>query len=307
MMKDNNIWVCFTMDVERIEKYSPTGGAPNLEFSRKSMDSFCNALLKSGFHATFFIVPDAACDQKEFLREIAREGHELGMHFHDQSWKNHWKKPDSYDYLGGYIANIQRVKLLEAKKQWEDALGFSAKCIRPGNFSANDNTFLLLSKTGFTHGSISQPGRNFNNYKANWEGACRNVHRAHKAFRLIEGDLDFIEVPATTGSTINDKVGWGGFGDIRLEGTDIKTITAVIKNDIERQLNEGVKYKHLCFFTHNFANYWNDSSVSGSLRKMIDQLTTMLPEIAVEYGLNLKGATIGKVRETFLLAEKDRF
>ena len=293
---ENKLWVCFTMDVERIAQFSPPGGPENLEVAHRSVDSYCQILADNGFFATLFIVPEAAYDQRQLLKQKAVEGHELGLHFHDQSFLDHWKNPDLYDYLGGYTLEIQRGKLLEAKKIWINALETEPKTMRPGNFSANDSTFPLLTELGFTHGSVSQPGRNWNIFKANWENACRNVHRGHCAYRLVEGDLDFVEIPVTTG---NESMGEWGFGDIRLEGADIQTIINISRNDIERQINEGISFKHLCYFTHNTVNYYDKGNRESYRGDLLTELLAALKEMSAARGLELEGATTRSLREAY--------
>ena len=293
----NDLWVCFTQDVERIIEYSPTGGPSDWVAAKNSTDSYCKILKEGGFYATLFVVPDTASEQRDFLIEKKNEGHELGMHFHDQSYLDHWMRPECYDYLGGYTAEEQKAKLMEAQNRWKEALGFYPKAMRGGNFSANDSTYAVLVEIGFTHGSVSQPGRDCNEYMANWEGACRDVHRAHKAFRHVAGDLDFVEIPATTDTTPQSV--WR-FGDIRIEGTNAETLCRVTENDIARQIKNDVGFKHLCYFTHNTVNYYDEANKANYCGDKIKILSRHIGDLCDKYNLNLRPATLAGIREAYL-------
>ena len=177
-------------------------------------------------------------------------------------------------------------------------MGYSPLAFRPGNFSANDETFAVIREVGFTHGSVSQPERSINGYKAVWKGASRNVHKAHSAFRLIEGDLDFVEVPVTVAVEMDTAGNWTGTGDIRLEYTSLESLDAAVCNEIKRQTDEKASFKHLCFFTHNFVAYSDDTNDSRG--KLLADLAKKLPEIADKNGFAIKGATIRSVRNAFI-------
>ena len=281
--------VCFTMDVERIASKSPSGGPETWESAERSVTDYCAILAQAGYQATLFIVPDTADKQAGLFRQLKQEGHECGMHFHAQSWKDNYKDPDDHDYLGGYGPEEQYGLLKEAKEQCEKALGFSPVSFRPGNFSANDTTFRVLGSLGFTGGSVSQPGRCVPSYKAVWSKAPREIHRAHPAFRLVPGDLDFVEVPVTSDQTVEKH--WTGVGDTRFEACDADTIIRAARAEIGHQIKEKAPLQHLCFFTHNFADYGQGKQSSRPvLQKVIDSL----PAIAAEYDLEAEGCTIAR-------------
>lgn len=293
MTKNNILWVTFSMDVERILELSPVGGPLTWEQAERSVRSYCDILMEKGYPATLFIVPDTAEKQSELLRALAREGHECGMHFHDQGWKDHWQTPDEYKYLGEYSGEMQKKYLAEARDQTAQALGFTPDAFRPGNLSANDETFVALREVGFTHGSNSLPGRHWP-VVAEWQNACLDVHRTHRESRLIPGDMDFVEIPITGGQTT--------FVDTRFEDASGELIADTIEKSIQRQIQEGVAFKHICLFTHNFVRYWDAEPTEDeyvgihSLRMTLERL----PEIAAAAGLEVRGATMKSIREAFL-------
>jgi hypothetical protein len=311
-----------TMDVERIEDLSPTGGPPTWEFAERSVRSYCGLLAEYGLPTTLFVVPDTATAQAKMLREMAQEtGAELGMHFHAQSWRDHYRTPEAYDYLGGYTAEEQHRFLSGARDQVAESLGEHPRAFRPGNFSANDATFGVLADLGFTHGSVSQPGRSVPRAKAVWAGVSRparpgsrsaktvwrdahlDVHRAHRAFRMVPGDLDFIEVPLTSDQERTDH--WTGVGDVRFEQSTSEQVAKAVRQHVARQVAEKTPFKHVCLFGHNTGNFWSADRSEEGYRGELEGAVIKIREIADEFGLEVKGATLRDVREAFLEMEGD--
>jgi len=288
-----------TMDVERIAEYSPSGGPSTWAFAERSVRSFCELLADEGLRSTLFVVPDTAVEQGTMLRETADQtGAELGMHLHPNSWKEHYLQHERYDCLGGYTADEQRVMLAEALAQTRDGLGIRPLAFRGGNFSASDATFGILTDLGFTHGSLSQPGRAVTAVRAVWTDACADVHRAHRAFRLAPGDLDFIEAPVTTDRERTDH--WTGTGDVRFESATPEQVAKAVRQEVSRQVETSAPMKHVCLFTHNYVNYWSDDPKERGRRSVLQRSIAHIRRIADELGLAVCGATLQEVRAAFL-------
>jgi len=292
------LYTCFTMDVERILAQSPTGGPESWDFARRSIRDYCSFLSERGFAVTMFIVPDAAVELADLLTEMRSLGHLCGMHFHPQSWGDHYLRAEEYDYLGGYGAHEQAEMLGQAKQQWEDALGFPCRAFRPGNFSANEHTFPVLASLGLTSGSVSQPGRYVPAFKACWRDASRAVHRANAANPLQAGDVDFVEVPATTDTSRTDH--WSGVGDARFEDWDASAILDAIADSLRWQQRECSPIRHLCLFTHDFVDYSPDQKGARRRLPVLATVVNGLPRLADEFGLTTQGATVSMVAEQFL-------
>ncbi len=314
------LYVSMTMDVERIIELSPTGGPPSWEFAERSVRSFCGLLAEHDLPATLFVVPDTATEQAKMLREVASEtGSEVGMHFHAQSWRDHYREPEAYDYFGGYAAEEQYKFLSAGREQVAEAVGEAPVAFRPGNFSANDATFGALVDAGFTHGSVSQPGRALTRMKAVWAGASSpprpgsravregwrdthlDVHRANRTFRMVPGDLDFIEVPLVSDQTRSDH--WVGVGDVRLEEASVEEVEQTVRQHVARQVSEEVVFKHVCLFGHNTGNFWSSDESEDGSRGVLEASAVKVREVAEAYGLEVKGVTLKEVREAFLSAE----
>lgn len=293
------LYVCMTMDVERISPYSPTGGPPDWSFAARSVSNYCNALAQFALPPTLFVVPDTAIEQGELLRKIAGDtGAELGLHMHPQCWKDHYQDAAAHDYWGGYTAEEQHAMLSEAISQIGDSLGGPLRAFRGGNFSANDDTFRVLANLGFTHGSVSQPGRSVPRLRACWKDAPLDVHFAHKAFRLVPGNLDFVEVPLTSDQHVTDH--WTGVGDVRIESATPEEIAKATRQEVGRQVGDDALVKHVCLLTHNFVNYWSDVEAEKGRKGVLVCALERIAEIAEDLGLEMQGATLQMVRDVYV-------
>ena len=291
------------MDVERIKPLSPMGGPPDWDFAERSVRSYCEVLQSYGLKATLFIVPDTAEEQAELFKDLGGSGSvELGMHMHPQCWGDRYKRSEEHEYLGGYSGKDQHRILSGGLDQFESAIGVRPRAFRGGNFSANDETFRTLVDLGFTHGSVSQPGRTVTRYRAAWADAVWEVHRAHTAFRCAEGDLDFVEVPLTSDRTVTDH--WTGIGDVRIEGATSEQILKAASQEVSRQIEGSVLIKHVCILTHNFVNYWSADADSEGRLDILKQSLDGFGQIAEKLGLELCGSTTADVREAYLTRER---
>ncbi len=297
------LYVCMTMDVERARESGVRVGPPTWAFAERSVRAYCGLLAEHGLPATLFVVPDTATEQGRMLREVAEEtGAELGMHFHPQFWRDNHENEAAYDCLGGYTGEEQKAILSEALGQVAEGLGMRPKAFRPGNVSANDETFQVLVDLGFTHGSVSQPGRAVSRVRAVWRDACLDVHRAHRAFRMVPGDLDFVEVPITSDQDRSD-TRWG-VGDVRFEKATPEQVEKAVRQHVTRQVDEGIPIKNICLFTHNTVNLWSADESEQGRRGVVEESISRIRKIADDLGLEVKGATVAEVREAFLAAER---
>lgn len=303
-MSREPLYVCMTMDVERIRSLGPMGGPDTWELGEEAVRSYCHALSEQGLRATLFVVPDTATKQGGMLQEVAGQtGAELGMHFHPQYWRDNYRSPDDHEFLGGYSGEEQYELLSEALSQTTEGLGQQPRAFRGGNFSANDETFGVLVRLGFTHGSVGQPGRTVTGVRAVWPGACPDVHRAHRAFRLVPGDLDFVEVPVTSDRARTDN--WTGVGDVRFEGATPEQIAKAVRQEVTRQVEDGELIKHVCLFTHNVVSYFPESRIGESKYEVLVGAIEHIREIAEELDLEVRGATIAEVRDALIEAERE--
>ena len=307
------LYFCMTMDCERILAESPPGGPPDWDFSRKAIEGFHAILSQEGQKATFFIVPETAAKHAPLWLSMDPEAFELGLHLHPQSFGD----LRHGEYLGAYPAAEQRALLEQAAAVWRDALGRSPLTFRPGNLSASDATYGILAALGFTHGSVSAPERRAPAFRAVWQGADPYVHRAHAGFRLIPGDLEFVEIPVTEdvsrswgtepgfSGSARTRVEWGNAGfsapvELRVEWGDADFHRTTVQNVLHRAVADAPPLITLVSLTHNHQDYFSPNSPRVSALRGIVRAAR---ETADELGLTLIPATLEQIREAFLAVE----
>ena len=289
-MSSDSLYVTFTMDCEAIERDSPQGGPQTWGLAARAAEGFARTLLDAGMAATYFIIPDTARKQADLFRQLEKEGIELGMHCHPQI--------DGYkDFLAGYNVDQQKEIIDLGIRRWSGALGKQPETFRPGNASANDDTYIALVELGFTQGSVSLPERRHLGIKADWENAYPFAHHIDPLDRRVPGTIEFYEVPITSDL---QKVGMNGRHDftprhLRIEYEDLESYAEdIIRTNVDRMVAENVDMKTLVFVTHNTQDYSdpNDAS-SARLRKMIE----LVKRLAGDYELKLVPATIVQVHD----------
>lgn len=288
-MSEEKIYCCFTMDCERIARLSPPGGPENWELSERAITGYVDKVLKAGFAVTLFVVPECAEEHSRLLLSLRGEGVELGMHLHPQSFRDGRYE----EYLGGYTAEEQFEILSEAKAVWENALGFEPASFRPGNFSANDSTFEVLFTLGFRQGSCSAPERAMPRFRAFWQSAPRYAHHAHPAMRLIEGELDFLEVPVTVDAGQRIKNGSSAV-EFRIEWGD-----AELHRHTLHQVLEDIRdntFKTIVSITHNTYDY---SDPENERTRALEGSLQALEELCGERGLAPLGATLEQIHRIY--------
>ena len=286
------------MDCENLNKKSGLGGPLTWDESEKAILGFIKILEEIDFKATLFLCPEAARAHSDIISVIRKGGHELAMHFHPDSFRE--GKAKGKVQLGRYVGKKQYKMLSEGKKVWEEALGFSPLGFRPGCCSANDETFSILKKLGFHHGSVSSPGRKEASIGSIWEPSVLNVHFADPALRSVEGngELDFVEVPITVDweKRYPHRFGWSIPQELFIERGDLNTHIHTIKKNIERMKEEKPPILYLCVATHNVFNY---ADKNNEKRQILVGLIEKLGQLKRDYQIKIKGATIKEIAGAF--------
>lgn len=283
------VYCCFTMDCERVAAESPTGGPESWELSERAIEGYVERVVEAGFAVTLFIVPNCAARHARLFRSLQGDRVELGMHFHPQSFGDNRYT----EYLAAYPAEMQFELISRGLEVWSDSLGFEPTSFRPGNLSANDSTYQVAHSLGFRQGSFSSPERTVLTWRSCWQSACRYAHHAHPAFRLIPGDLDFLEVPITGDPS---RRLWQGTSpmEYRIEFGRAEDHRTTLDRALAEQ--RAVPFKTILAITHNTFDYRDESdertqSLLGSLRA--------LRETAARYGLAPTGATLTRIHALF--------
>ena len=288
-MNSNELYACFTMDCEQIDSLADQRGPVTWELGERSIRGYCETLLEHGLGATLFIVPQAAKRYRTTFLELAGAGIELGLHYHPQD--------HGYpDFFGAFTSEEQDRMLREAMDQWSQALGLTPFVFRPGNFSANDATFPTLVRLGFLAGSVSLPQRNFVEARANWAGAPFDPHLAHRANRLLPGDLPFLEAPVTVDW---ESMVWGGRTpvDLRIELLDARNHGFTIRKALKRQLDAGQQPLLLVVYTHNVFDYGDPAEFR---RQVLDGIVAEMQHAAELHELTLRPITLLGLRKSMV-------
>jgi hypothetical protein len=163
--------------------------------------------------------------------------------------------------------------------------------------SANDATFRVLSDLGFRGGSLSLPGRVFPDKHAVWMGAPLDPHRAHPDFRLIEGPLDFANMPVSVDtSKLIAKGGRHFYYDLRPDFPDIDH-AAMVRRIVGQIAARDPLVPCITLLTHNDHDFTDRTSMVTA------NLHTTLKEIeraAAAHGLSCRGSTLGDICDAVL-------
>jgi hypothetical protein len=188
------ISVLITMDVEPVlpgKRPDGATGPNNYEESERSIRGYVQMAADYNYPVSFMIHPEVTNTHSELFQQLESEGACMGLHLHP------WKFNDGFykEHFGCLSYTQQTAILSEAIAIWMNGMGYRPKWFRPGTFSANDSTMSVLNDVGFAGGSISLPGRVYPDMCAVWSGAPFDPHFGHATFRLLEGELPFINIP----------------------------------------------------------------------------------------------------------------
>ncbi len=290
-MTDDRLFVSWTMDCEPIAAEVPSGGPADWPLSERAMRGYVEALAGRGHRATLFLIPRTGEMQADVVAELRAQGAEPGMHMH----------PQTSDYavdahLGELPAQRQRELLQSGRDRLAAALGEPPRAFRPGCFSASDATFGILAELGFTHGSVSLPGRHLPAMAARWAGAEPFAHWACAEDRLAAGDLPFLELP--TAVELRDVAGpRSGGGDarhLRLERPEIEQWASdLIRRHLRRQIERDWWLKSIVVMTHNTREYADPDEPA---RRGLEAIADAIDAAAAELGLTVVPATLAEIR-----------
>lgn len=300
------IKVVVTMDCEPTTATShPTATGPaTWDLGERATCGYAEIAREFGFPVTYFIHPEAALAQADMFDGLRKQGACLGLHIH--AWKYAMWRHAGKRYMrhyGGLSADEQRAILAEAGALWQGALGEWPKYFRPGTFSANDAIFRVLAEMGFLGGSCSVPGRLMPEMQAAWVGAEPDPHRAHPDFRLIAGELDFVNMPLAVDFSIS------------LEGRNGRRFHPDLRPDTDWQTQYGLTYDTIAenivsqvvarqpavpvinLVSHNHYDY-RDPQAPATIR-LRDALRALCAA-AEKAGVQLVGATLETVVKDLL-------
>jgi hypothetical protein len=139
------------------------------------------------------------------------------------------------------------------------------------------------------------PGRNLVHLRSNWTGAMPRVHYAHAANRLLEGDLDLVEIPV---STDPDSMLWSGGHpqDLRVELFDAKNQRYLIDKLLQREKTSDASLKAIVALTHNVFEFGDPSDFR---RQTLRQMLADMAELAERHEMLLRPSTLSDVAAAY--------
>jgi len=291
------IYVVITMDCER----PPSGavplasGPPDLATSEAWVRAYARRAANYDFPVTFFLHPEVATDQADLYRELEAEGACLGMHLHP--WKFVGGRYKAH--FGGLPDDQMRACLKETTAMWSDAIGRHPLYFRPGTFSANDNSFRILTEQGFRGGSISVPGRFYPKQNAIWTGAEPDPHRGHICFRQLAGSLDFANMPVSVDlSGIIEKDGKTFHWDLRPDFA-VADYQGIARNILTQVLSRKPLVPVINMITHNDHDYTDDDERNT---RHFETVLRAITDACEAEKLEPVGTTIEKICDLVLAA-----
>jgi len=144
----------------------------------KNTNRLLQLLDENNVKATFFILGQIATHFPELVKDIYKEGHEIGVHGHD------------HIQLFKFTPEEARLDLEKAKKSIEDITGEVVKGFRAPAFSvmpATDWALDIIAKAGFSYDSSIVPAR-LGRY--GWPGFSSKIQKL-----ALSSGLEIIEAP----------------------------------------------------------------------------------------------------------------
>lgn len=276
--------ICWTMDCESCHP-----GVNDPDLGRRAVRGFTDVLNQFNWKASLFSIPEEVAPLEREFKVALEHGHEIGLHTHPLA------SGEPVDFLGAFSFDAQVKILRKGLEKIKILLGKEPVSFRPGYASANDSTFPALAECGIRQCSASMPGRMMSNLASNWAGAPLFVHYAHSSNRFLTGSMDLVELPI---SVDWESLIWGGRHpqDLRIEFTDAKNHSFLIRKIMRRQIEEKLPFCALVILTHNLFHY--DDPANFRRETMLGMIES-IRMYADEFGVETAGITIGEAARAF--------
>lgn len=284
MTKEDKI-VYFNLSID-CEATQPAVNNPGL--GECATRGLAEVLEQEGWRGTFFVIPTDIETHSVFYKKFREKGHEIGLHLHPAS--------QGYrEFCGIYSKEMQEKIIDEAAGRFAKVMGARPRAFCMGYASANDYTYPVLVKLGFTHGTCSIPGRILPECASVWAGAPLFMHYTHPYNRVLIGDLDFVEIPNTVDW---ESRMWGGKHpqDLRIEVVDAKNHFYTIEKSLCRQIEEKVPIKLIHATTHNTFEY---SDPKDFRRKTLEGVISHFKNIVDKNGFQAVGTTLKEIANLY--------
>lgn len=190
--------ICLTFDVEEFSIPSDYGIRSaylnNTEFSREGCHNLIDLLKKYNIHSTFFITGYFAEREKEAVRALKEEGHEIASHSYSDSDLSGLSKPE-------LTGSIWKSKKILEKISGEEINGF-----RTPQFKVNPCLVGVLEELGFRYDSSVHPAIIPGHYW-NWRSMLK-AYNPDKNDLFSEGSSSVLEIPVSVMPIIRFPLSW---------------------------------------------------------------------------------------------------
>lgn len=296
------ISVLVTMDCEPPVKPGArnASGPRDWEQSERFIRGYDAIAARHGFPVSYFLHPEVAEAHAPLFFELERSGACIdGLHLHP--WK--FDEQRYRAHFGGLTQSEQRDILREASALYEKHMGRRPRYFRPGTFSANDFTFPVLEELGFDGGSVSAPERNFPDLNANWVGAPRDPHRAHRCFRQRSGSLGFVNIPLTSDFETDGILNGRPYPrDLRPDYPDDEAgFSRIVENIVGQVLGRNPGTPVVNIVTHNDNDF---SDPENRIARNLDFILGQIHAHCRAHGAEAKGKTITDVVSSTMAADQ---
>jgi hypothetical protein len=247
-------------------------------------------LSREGLKATFVVVPSDMQVHAAHYRQLEQAGHEVGVHCHPAT-------QGYQEFLGVYGFDEQYQIIQECVDIFAQEMGHLPKTFTPGYCSANDFTFPVLERLGFTHGHVSLPTRDLPQCACVWGSSPLDAHYPHRFNRCLTGNVNFIDVPSTIDPQSRM---WGGAHpqDLRVELVDAKNHWYTIDKAVKRQLAaaDKIPVKYIKASTHNIFDYSDERDFR---RETLLGILSAARQIIEGAGGQMIPATVGDIARKY--------
>ena len=190
--------ICLTFDVEEFSIPSDYGIRSaylnSTEFSREGCHNLLGVLKKHKIKSTFFITGYFAERERDAVRVIKEEGHEIASHSYSDSDLSMLAKPEL------------RESIEKSKKILEKVSGEKIKGFRTPQFKANPCLVGVLEELGFRYDSSVHPAIVPGHYW-NWN-ALLNPYTPHRNNIFKKGCSSIKEIPVSVIPLIRFPISW---------------------------------------------------------------------------------------------------
>ncbi|MCK5804426.1 MAG: hypothetical protein KAI66_16430 [Lentisphaeria bacterium] len=192
-------------------------------------------------------------------------------------------------------------------EMFETDMGFRPTLFRPGCFSASDATYGIQAELGFAGGGVSIPGRIWPERFCVWSRAYPYAHFAHEAFRQIEGELPFVDIPLSvdlTGPLRYNPVGFQHYpdlcpGGVYAEEEEVEYDRCeLLHNILRRMAADDPPVKTLVVDVHNDRDFSDEGSqAAGHLQVLLERLKPECDELGWELVPSTYAKVVGDFEE----------